>query len=56
MPSLFEWVDFAEEDRRRMAEVIDLFREQDTVDELGLETIRDDFVGLLKDSASNTEE
>lgn len=47
MPSLFAWVDFAEEDRRRMAEVIDLFREQDTVDELGLGTIRDGIAILL---------
>src|SRR5574341_1235575 len=47
MPSSFAWVDFAEEDRRKMAEVIDLFREQDTRDELGLGVIRDAFADLL---------
>lgn len=47
MISLFAWVDFAEEDRRRMAEVIDLFREQDTRDELGLGAIRDGLADLL---------
>jgi hypothetical protein len=47
MPSSFTWVDFAEEDRRKMAEVIDLFREQDTRDELGLGVIRDAFADLL---------
>jgi hypothetical protein len=47
MPSTFGWVDFAEEDRRKMAEVIDLFRERDTRDELGLGVIRDAFADLL---------
>jgi hypothetical protein len=47
MPSLFAWVDFAEEDRRKMAEVIDLFREQDTRDEVGLEAIRDGLADLM---------
>lgn len=47
MPSSFAWVDFAEQDRRKMAEVIDLFREQDTRDELGLGVIRDAFADLL---------
>jgi hypothetical protein len=47
MPSVFAWVDFAEEDRRKMAVVIDLFREQDTRDELGLGAIRDAFADLM---------
>jgi hypothetical protein len=47
MPSVFAWVDFAEEDRRKMAEVIDLFRERDTRDELGLGVIRDGLADLL---------
>jgi hypothetical protein len=47
MPSSFAWVDFAEEDRRKMAEVIDLFREQDTRDELGLGAIRDGLADLM---------
>lgn len=47
MPSMFAWVDFAEEDRRKMAEVVDLFREQETRDELGLGIVRDALSDLL---------
>jgi hypothetical protein len=47
MPSTFGWVDFAEQDRQRMADVIQLFREQDTRDELGLGSVRDAFANLL---------
>jgi hypothetical protein len=43
MPSKFGWVDFAEEDRRKMLDAIHLFRERDTRDELGIGTIRDSF-------------
>ena len=43
MASTFAWVDFAEEDRRKMLDVIHLFRERDTRDELGIGTIRDSF-------------
>jgi hypothetical protein len=43
MPSVFGWVDFAEEDRRRMLDLVHLFREKDTRDELGIGTIRDAF-------------
>jgi len=39
--SSFTWLDFAESDRQRAQDVIDLFREQDTRDELGIATIRD---------------
>ncbi len=41
MPSTFAWVDFDETSRRTMLDVIEKFRDQDTVDELGLGTIRD---------------
>jgi hypothetical protein len=41
MPSRFGWVDFAEEDRQQMLEVVRLFREQETRDELGILTIWD---------------
>jgi hypothetical protein len=41
MPSQFAWVDFAEEDRRKVAELLALLNEQDTRDELGLGAIRD---------------
>jgi len=43
MPSQFGWIDFAEEDRQRMLDVVHLFRERDTRDELGIGTIRDAF-------------
>jgi hypothetical protein len=43
MASKFGWVDFSEEDRRKMLNVIHLFRERDTRDELGIGTIRDAF-------------
>lgn len=43
MTSRFGWVDFAEKDRQRMLEVIGIFREHDTRDELGIGTIRDAF-------------
>ena len=36
MPARFGWVDFAEEDRQRMLDVVQLFHEHDTVDELGI--------------------
>lgn len=47
MSSMFTWVDFAEDDRRKMADVIALFAEKDTRDELGLGGIRDTFADLL---------
>lgn len=43
MSSYFSWVDFAEEDRKKMMDVVHLFKEQDTRDELGIGTIRDAF-------------
>lgn len=47
MASRFGWVDFAEEDRQRMLDVVQLFREQDTRDELGIGTIRDAFANYF---------
>jgi hypothetical protein len=43
MASGFSWLDFAEEDRQKMLNVIQLFKEQGTVDELGVGVIRDAF-------------
>lgn len=40
-PSTFSWVDVDEPARRKMLDVIALFRTQDTLDELGLGTVRD---------------
>ena len=47
MPSLVAWLDHNEEQRRRMREVIDLFREHDTLDEIGVGSIRDSFSEIL---------
>jgi hypothetical protein len=43
MSRVLSWLDFAESDRQRAMQVIDLFREKNTVDELGLSPIRDVF-------------
>jgi hypothetical protein len=45
--SSFAWLDYDEGDRRRMAEVVNLFREQGTLDELGIGQIRDTFADLF---------
>ena len=47
MASTLTWLDYSERDRRRALEVIDLFRETGTVDELGLAGIRDSFSDLF---------
>jgi hypothetical protein len=39
--SSFGWIDHSEKQRRQVLEAIDLFREKDTRDELGLASIRD---------------
>ncbi|MEW8439615.1 MAG: DUF6361 family protein [Candidatus Thiodiazotropha taylori] len=41
MASTFAWLDHSERDRRKALDVVDLFREQDTRDELGIGTVRD---------------
>lgn len=41
--SSFTWLDYSEHERRKMLEVVDLFKERDTRDELGLGAIRDSF-------------
>jgi len=45
--STFTWLDHSESDRRKMQRVIDLFREVDTRDELGIGQVRDAFSDLL---------
>ena len=47
MPSTLTWLDYSERDRRRALDVIDLFRETGTLDELGIGAIRDSFSDLL---------
>jgi len=41
MASTFGWLDADNEQRRRMLEVVDLFKEEGTLDELGIGSIRD---------------
>lgn len=43
MTSGFSWLDHDESERRKMLEVVNLFREKGTLDELGFGTIRDTF-------------
>jgi hypothetical protein len=47
MTSTFTWLDTSERDRRRALDVIDLFERQDTLDELGVGTVRDALADLL---------
>jgi hypothetical protein len=45
--SSLSWLDFSESDRQKALDVIDLFREKGTVDELGIGTVRDAIADLL---------
>ena len=47
MASTLTWLDYSERDRRRALDVIDLFRETGTVDELGLASVRNSFSDLF---------
>jgi hypothetical protein len=47
MVSQFAWLDFSEHERRKALDVIDLFRERDTRDELGIGTVRDALSDVL---------
>lgn len=47
MPSTFTWLDYSEHERRQMLDVIDLFGERTTRDELGLGGVRDTFADLF---------
>ncbi len=47
MPSRFAWIDADESSRRSMLQLIDQFRDQGTVDELGIGTIRDAFADFF---------
>jgi len=47
MPSTFTWLDYSEHERRQMLDVIELFGERTTRDELGLGGVRDAFADLL---------
>lgn len=45
--SSFAWLDYSESERRRMLETISGFQESDTLDEIGIGSIRDAFSDLL---------
>lgn len=45
--SQFVWLDYSEHERQKMLDLVDLFREHDTVDELGVGSVRDTFADLL---------
>lgn len=45
--SIFAWLDHSDRDRKRALDAVDLFREDDTRDELGLGVIRDAFADRL---------
>jgi len=47
MPSSFNWVDFAEDDRQRMMEILHLFHEKEIREELGIGSVRDAFSDIL---------
>jgi len=47
MTSQISWLDFSESDRRKMVEVISLFKQRDTRDEMGLAQIRDGFAEMF---------
>ena len=55
MASTLTWLDYSERDRRRALDVIDLFRETGTVDELGLGAIRNSFSDLFFPGTSTTQ-
>lgn len=47
MTSTFAWLDHSEEQRRRMMDVVGLFEEKGTIDELGIGSVRDAISDLL---------
>ena len=53
MSSVFAWLDQSEEQRRKVLDIVDLFREKGTVDELGFGTIRDALANILFPGTSN---
>lgn len=45
--SEFVWLDYSEHERRKMLDIVDLFREHETRDELGIGSVRDTFADLF---------
>lgn len=47
MSSTFSWVDFSDEDREKMVQIIRQLRQPDTIDELGIGSVRDSIANIL---------
>src|SRR5947199_9246265 len=47
MSSSLTWLDFSEQEQQRVLSVVELFRDRDTVDELGVGVVRDTFSDML---------
>lgn len=47
MTSFFGWMDYSEHERRQVLDVISLFSDRDTRDELGIGAVRDAFADIL---------
>ncbi|MHA1366244.1 MAG: DUF6361 family protein, partial [Candidatus Heimdallarchaeota archaeon] len=47
MASILSWVDFSDEDREKMVQIIRQLRQQDTIDELGIGSVRDSIANIL---------
>src|SRR5438552_8578154 len=47
MPSMIAWLDASREDQRRMREIVNLFAQSESRDELGIGQVRDAFSDLL---------
>ncbi len=52
MASTLTWLDHSDTERRKVLEIVERFRERDTVDELGLGSIRDAIAQLLSPGTS----
>jgi hypothetical protein len=47
MPSTFSWVDFSDTDRENMMQIIHQLRQTDTLDELGIGSVRDSISNIF---------
>src|SRR5687768_2571931 len=51
----FTWLDYSDTERRKLLDVVDLFRDRDTRDELGIGTVRDAFAELFSPGTSTVQ-
>jgi hypothetical protein len=52
MPSMIAWLDASREDQRRMREIVNLFTQSESRDELGIGQVRDAFRDSLSPGTS----